>query len=61
MPEHLVEDAGRPAAVGDVRAALVFRPADQVRVDRTIRLEFLTAEPEPAAAEAPARTAQRDG
>ena len=61
VPEDLVEYAGRPAAVGDVGAALVLRPADQVGVHRAVRLEFLAAEPEPAGPQAAARAAQRDG
>ena len=60
VPEDLVEYAGGPAAVGDIGAALVLRPADQVGVHRAVRLEFLAAEPEPAGAQAPARAAQRD-
>ena len=61
MPQDLVEYAGGPAAVGDLRAAFVLRSADQVGVYRTVRLEFLAAEPQPAGPQAPARTAQGDG
>ena len=60
MAEDLIEHAGRPASVGHVRAALVFRTADQVGMHRAVRLELLAAESEPARSQAPARAAQRD-